>query len=40
MKITTIIVALLAFALFMGTLMVVSVHTQPVVACVSANPNC
>jgi hypothetical protein len=38
MKITTLIVALLAFALFMGTAMVVSVQTQPVVAC--SGPNC
>jgi hypothetical protein len=38
MKITTLILALLALALGTGTAIVVSVQTQPVVAC--GSPNC
>jgi hypothetical protein len=38
MKVTTLILALLALALGTGTAIVVSVQTQPVVAC--GSPNC
>jgi hypothetical protein len=38
MKVTTLILALLALALGTGTAMVVSVQTQPVVTC--GSPNC
>jgi hypothetical protein len=37
MKITTLIFALLALALGAGTAMVVSVQTQPIVACSGSN---
>jgi hypothetical protein len=37
MKVTTLILALLALALGTGTAMVVSVQTQPLVACGSSN---
>jgi hypothetical protein len=37
MKVTTLIVALLALALGTGTAIVVSVQTQPVVACAGSS---